>query len=72
MAQLGKILIVAGSVAVMVGLLLLLGPKIPFIGRLPGDIMIKKENYMFYFPLTTSIILSALVALLFWLFRSNK
>jgi hypothetical protein len=39
------------------------------LGRLPGDILIEKENFRFYFPLTTSIIISLLLSLLFWLLR---
>ncbi|MEA3240677.1 MAG: DUF2905 domain-containing protein [Pseudomonadota bacterium] len=65
----GKILIVIGICLVAVGLLLLLAGKIPFLGRLPGDILIKKDNYSFFFPLTTCLIISFLLSLLFYLFR---
>ncbi len=63
-----KILIVLGVVLVLLGGLLLLAGKIPFIGRLPGDIVIRRERWSFYFPLTTSIIVSLLLTLLFSLF----
>ncbi len=65
----GKILILFGLLLVGFGLLLLLLPKIPYIGKLPGDIYIRKGNFTFYFPLTTSILLSVLLSLIFMLFR---
>jgi len=66
---LGKLLILIGVFIVAIGVLLLIGEKIPWIGKLPGDIVIKKEKFTFYFPITTSIILSILVTLLFTFFR---
>jgi len=65
----GKILIVIGICLVAVGLLFLLVDKIPFLGRLPGDIFLKKDNFSFFFPLTTCLIISVLLSLLFYLFR---
>lgn len=62
----GKALVLIGLVVSGVGLLMLLG--VPF-GRLPGDFAVKRGNFAFYFPLTTSIILSILLTLLFALFR---
>ncbi len=67
MMQLGKVLMIAGSVFLAVGALLLLSDKIPFIGKLPGDIHIKKENFQIYFPLTTSILLSLVINLVLWI-----
>jgi hypothetical protein len=67
MAPFGKILIISGCVIVGVGIIMLFVGRIPFLGKLPGDISVKKENFQFYFPLTTSIILSILVSLVFWL-----
>jgi hypothetical protein len=67
--SIGKILIICGVVLVVLGLILILGDKIPWIGRLPGDIYIKREKFTFYFPLMTSIIISLLLTLLFALFR---
>jgi hypothetical protein len=54
---------------IIIGVLLLVGDKIPWVGKLPGDIMIKKEKFTFYFPLTTSILISIILTLLFTLFR---
>lgn len=67
MKEVGKILIVAGAVAVAAGLLLLSGIRIP-LGRLPGDIRIERENFRFYFPVTTSVLVSVVLSLLFVLF----
>jgi len=64
---LGKLLIVLGVIVIAVGGLLLFSGKIPWIGRLPGDILIQKKNYTFYFPLATSIIISLIITLVFWL-----
>lgn len=63
----GKILIIAGLFLVVIGGLLMLSGKIPWLGRLPGDIVIQKKNFTFYFPLATSILLSILLALVLWL-----
>ena len=65
---LGKLLIVFGVVLVLLGGLVLVVGKIPFIGRLPGDIYIQKDNFTFYFPLATSLLISILLTLLFSLF----
>ena len=67
--SIGKILIFSGIALVVIGLILVLGDKIPWIGRLPGDIYIKRDKFTFYFPLVTSIIISLLLTLLFSLFR---
>jgi hypothetical protein len=67
--SLGKILIICGVVLVVIGLLLVLGDKIPWIGKLPGDIYIKRERFTFYFPIVTCIIISLILTLLFALFR---
>jgi hypothetical protein len=66
--SLGKLLILFGVVLAAVGGLLLLVGKVPFLGRLPGDIVIRRENWSFYFPLTTSIVISVLLTLIFSLF----
>ena len=62
----GKLLLIAGLVISGIGLLVMLG--VPF-GRLPGDFAVKRGNFAFYFPLTTSIILSILLTLVFAFFR---
>lgn len=65
----GKLLIIVGIVLVIAGMLLTFAGKIPFLGRLPGDIHVERENYSFYFPLGTCLLLSLLLSLLLWLFR---
>lgn len=65
----GKIFILLGVFFLLVGILLLLGDKIPWVGRLPGDILIKKERFTFYFPITTSILISIVLTLLLSLLR---
>jgi len=66
---LGKMLILLGVFIILIGLFLLLGDRIPWIGRLPGDIIIRKEKFSFYFPITTCIIISIILTFFFWLFR---
>ncbi len=69
MGAFGKMLILLGVFIILMGLLLMIGDKIPWLGRLPGDILIKKEKFTFYFPITTSILISILLTLLFTLLR---
>jgi len=69
MGDLGRLLIVFGIVLVGVGLLLTFAGKIPWLGRLPGDIYYKSDHVTFYFPLATSIVISVVLSLLFYLFR---
>lgn len=64
-----KTLIILGVLLIGAGLLLSLGEKLPWLGRLPGDIRIERENFSFYFPLGTCLLISVLVSFLFWLFR---
>ena len=66
MAPIGKMLVTLGGVIVAVGLLLMFFDKIPYIGKLPGDIAIKKDNFQFYFPITTSLLLSVVLSLVLW------
>ena len=58
-----------GAVIALFGLLLLLSGKLPWLGRLPGDIHIKRESFSFYFPLATSLLLSVVLSLILWFFR---
>ncbi|MFQ5599271.1 MAG: DUF2905 domain-containing protein [Candidatus Krumholzibacteriia bacterium] len=68
--ELGKLLLIVGILIAALGLVLAIGPKLPFrIGRLPGDIVVKREHFTFYFPLATSVLLSVLLTLVFWLLR---
>lgn len=69
MEQVGKFVIIAGLMLVGLGIVLLLAGKIPWLGRLPGDIVIESPRVKFYFPLATSLILSVVISLLFYLFR---
>jgi hypothetical protein len=69
LGPLGKMLILLGVFIILIGFLLLIGEKIPWIGRLPGDIIIRKKNFTFYFPIVTSILISIILTLLFTLFR---
>ncbi len=66
---LGKMLILLGVFIIIAGVLLLLGEKIPWIGRLPGDLIIKRDRFTFYFPITTSILISIILTLLLWILR---
>jgi len=66
---LARFLILLGVILVVLGLALLLLPKIPGLGRLPGDIIIKRGNFTFYFPLGTCILVSLILSLIFWLMR---
>ncbi|MCX5798103.1 MAG: DUF2905 domain-containing protein [Proteobacteria bacterium] len=69
MPGIGKIFIIFGVMLVIVGLAFMFGDKIPYIGKLPGDIYIKKERFSFYFPITTSIIISIILTIIFSIFR---
>ena len=68
MGSLGKALVLFGVVLIVVGALIQIFHKIPWLGRLPGDIYIKKENMSFYFPLATSLLISLILTLLLNLF----
>ena len=59
--SIGKILIILGVVIILVGIVVLYANRIPYIGRLPGDIYIKRDNFVFYFPLTTCILISVIL-----------
>ncbi len=69
MTALGKALIILGTIIVLLGILIVFAGKIPWLGHLPGDIYIKRDNFTFYFPLATSIILSIIISLLFWILK---
>jgi hypothetical protein len=68
MSTLSKLLIASGLILIGLGLLFYLFGKVPFLGKLPGDIYIQKKNFTFYFPLATCILLSLFLTLMFWLF----
>ena len=66
----GKVIIIIGIIVIVIGIIwYFFGDKFSFLGRLPGDIRIEKDNFSFYFPLTTMVLLSLLLSLLLRLFR---
>jgi hypothetical protein len=69
MSEFGRFLIIIGAILVLVGVVLWLSPKIPWLGHLPGDIVIKREKFSFYFPLGTCILISIILTLILYLFR---
>lgn len=68
----GKFLIIAGIVLVILGLIIQSGAKLPFPGKLPGDIVIDRGNFKMYFPITTSILLSIIITLILYLINKAK
>jgi hypothetical protein len=72
MEQLGKSIVILGLVLVAVGAVLMFSGRLPFrIGRLPGDFLFQGKNTTFYFPLATGLLLSILLSVIAWLFRSR-
>ncbi len=69
MSDLGRFLIVIGVILVIVGVVFLVAPKLPWLGRLPGDISYKRGNFSFYFPLGTCILISVVLTLIMYLLR---
>lgn len=69
MNELGKALVIIGLVLALIGVVLWTGFGKNWIGRLPGDVSIRKENFSFYFPLTTCLLVSVVFTLLFRIFR---
>lgn len=65
----GKSLILLGVILIIAGLFFTYGGRIPFLGKLPGDFRIQRENFSFYFPLASCLLVSVLLSLIFWLFR---
>ena len=63
-----KLLIIAGILLLLAGLIILTAPKIPFLGKLPGDLLIQKKNFTFYFPVVSLLILNLIIFVLwYWL-----
>ena len=67
-SSMGKIFMIGGVVFFFVGLLILFGSKIPFLGRLPGDLYMHRKNMSFYFPIVTCVLLSLILSILLNLF----
>lgn len=73
MHQMGKYLIIIGIIVVVVGLILFfLGNKLSWFGNLPGDIKVKRDNFVFYAPIASMILLSIVLSFLLWLFSKIK
>lgn len=72
MSEVGKLLIIVGGFIVVVGVVLAFGLRIPFLGRLPGDISIDRGNVHFYFPIVTGLVLSLVLTVLLNLFFRNR
>ncbi len=70
--QLGKMLVIVGVLMVAVGLLLMAGTRFSFfgLGRLPGDVTYKGKNWVFYFPIVSSLVVSVVLTLIFWVISS--
>ena len=66
MVDFGKLFIFIGLLLVVIGIVFIVGNKIPFIGKLPGDIAIERNNFNFYFPITTCIVISIILSFIFW------
>ena len=58
-----------GGALLLLGVLLSFGPRLPWLGRLPGDVVVERDNFRFYFPIATSILISIILSLLFAVFR---
>lgn len=69
MRDLGRLLMIVGAVVFVIGALLTLAGRLPWLGRLPGDIVVERGPVTFYFPIVTSILISLVLTLLLWLFR---
>jgi hypothetical protein len=67
MSDFGRALVIIGVLITVVGLVLMAAGRVPWIGRLPGDIHVQRGNWSFYFPLATSLLLSVILTLIFWL-----
>ena len=69
---LGKFIFISGIIIALIGLALMFIDKIPFLGKLPGDFTIKRNNFTFYFPLATSILISLIISLILYLLNRKK
>lgn len=70
MERLGKTVIIVGILVVVAGIvILLLGDKLRWLGKLPGDIRVERENFRFYMPVTTMILISIVASAILWLVR---
>jgi ribose/xylose/arabinose/galactoside ABC-type transport system permease subunit len=67
MTDIAKLVITVGILVTLVGVVLLLVGRVPWLGRLPGDVYVERGNWRFYFPLATSLLVSVVLSLLVWL-----
>jgi hypothetical protein len=72
MSEMAKVMILIGAILIAVGLVILFFPRLPFVGKLPGDILVKKEHFTFYFPLATSIVISIIISLVLYLINKLR
>jgi len=68
LSSLGKMLILFGFIMIIAGAVLVFMHKIPYLGKLPGDIYLQRKNFTFYFPIATSIVFSIILSLIFRIF----
>ena len=68
----GKLLIALGVFLVIAGVLMVFAPKLPYIGKLPGDIYIKRDNFTFYFPIASSVLISIILTIILSFVLSKK
>jgi len=66
---LGKLLIGAGFILMVIGALFVISGHVPWLGKLPGDVVLKKGSFQFYFPIATSILISVILTILLNIFR---
>ncbi|HXC93739.1 MAG TPA: DUF2905 domain-containing protein [Geobacteraceae bacterium] len=69
MSDLGRSLLILGCIIAFAGAVLMFSGKLPWLGKLPGDIYVKKENFAVFFPITTCILVSLIISLILWLIR---
>jgi hypothetical protein len=67
--DIGKLFLIFGGILVLLGLFFIFGGKIPYLGKLPGDIVIHRGNFHFYFPIVTCLLISAILTFIFWIIR---
>ncbi len=70
-SQYGKVLIIVGLLIAAVGFFLAMGGRIPFLGKLPGDIVIRGKNFSLYLPIATCLVISVVLTLIFCFFRDR-
>ncbi|NLY29116.1 MAG: DUF2905 domain-containing protein [Firmicutes bacterium] len=69
MPAMGRMLVILGVFLILIGIGLSIAPRVPWLGRLPGDIVIKREGFTFYFPLATCILVSLILSLFARIFQ---